>query len=176
MSEITTNSDCVIAGDFNRCPADASITYNGIKKIMDASLSCPLDSVEQSDFIEGSQLGLCDCAVDIYDADVPPPVQILGQTPDGTGLSGGKAASCECYLCGQGYPFGVAFTCDEVIVGSCTSFNCFGECNGDTSLNFLGGITRAPTAAPSSESDAAAHLMASPMWLVGFMIARMLRH
>jgi hypothetical protein len=175
MSIVTDNS-CVIAGDVNRCPADASITYAGDKKLLDASLSCPLDSVAQSDFMAGTQKGLCTCAVDIYDADssIQPPVQVLGQTPDGTG--GGETNVCDCYLCPTGMNLGVAFICENEIVGPCKSFNCFGDCNGDASINLISGITSSPTGAPT-EVDGAAHLMASPtVWLVGFMIARMLRH
>ena len=175
MSGTTTvDNGCVIAGDVNRCPVDASITYAGSKKLLDASLSCPLDSVAQFDFIDGTQKGLCSCAVDIYDAGESPPVQTLGQTPDGTG--GGESIDCECYICPPGLALGVAFICNAEIAGPCKSFNCFGDCNGDASINFLSSVTESPTAAPNESSDAA-HLMASPtIWLVGFMIARMLRH
>jgi hypothetical protein len=172
----TVNNDCVIDGDFNRCPADAQITYNGITKLLDASLSCPLNAAAQSDFRTDTQKGLCTCAVSIYDEDVGRPIQTLGQTP--TAEDDGQTINCECYICPEQFN-SVAFICDQEVVGPCSSYNCFGDCNGNSSINYLSTITDAPTAAPD-DGDAAAHLMASSsptMWLVlGFMIVRMLRH
>jgi hypothetical protein len=160
-----------------RCPADASVSYNGENTLLDASISCPLDSVTQSDFNKGSQLGLCTCDVDVYmeDSGVSRPEQTFGQTPDGSG--GGVEAVCTCYVCPTSMNNGFAFYCDSEIVGPCKSMNCMGECNGDSALNFFTDNTEAPTAAPAEDGDAAAHLMASPnmMWLVGLMIACMLR-
>jgi hypothetical protein len=78
----SVDNSCVVAGASIRCPVDASFTLAGDKKLLDASLSCPLDSVSQSNFMVATQKGLCTCAV--ADDDVAPPVQILGQRPLGT--------------------------------------------------------------------------------------------
>jgi hypothetical protein len=76
-AQTTVDTSCVIEGPFIRCPADDSVSFDDVENLLDASISCPLDSVAQSKFIKGSQLGLCTCDVDIYDEEsgVSPPVQ-----------------------------------------------------------------------------------------------------
>jgi hypothetical protein len=135
---VSVDNSCVVEGDVNRCPVDDSITYAGVTKLLDASISCPNDSVAKFGFVKATQTGLCTCDVDIYDAEsgASPPVQNLGQTPDGTG--GGETVDCECYVCPDGLAQAAAFICEsEILVGPCSSFNCFGDCNGDASIDFL---------------------------------------
>jgi hypothetical protein len=176
------SNSCVIAGDSRRCPVDDSITYAGITNLLDASITCPNDYVNLFGFVKATQTdGLCTCDVDIYDAEsgVSPPVQNRGQTPDGTG--GGETVDCECYVCPDGSAQAAAFICESEIVGSCSSINCFGDCNEDPTASPTGIPTQDlpannPTGTPTQADSAAQHFMFNPsMWLAGFAIAGVLR-
>lgn len=130
---ITTGSDCSISGDFNICPAQADFTFGTGVKRLTADLKCPFDAVQQSDFRQASQEGLCECDATVLD---------LNQTD-----ASPEPLSCECFICpDQPDLVGVAYTCETPISGPCYTFDCSGNCNGD--LNFLPGATKAPTAAP----------------------------
>jgi hypothetical protein len=111
------------AGAFVPCAVEELVTNAGVSKRLDASLYCPRDSVTQLGFIETTQAELCTCDVDIYDPESP--------------ADTGETVDCQCYVCPDGLPQGAAFTCESEIVGSCSSVNCFGECDGDTSIDFL---------------------------------------
>ena len=131
---INAGSDCIIAGDWNRCPADAGFEFQGEEKQLYANLSCPFDSVRQSGFIASSQEGLCECEAKLAS---------IGVTEEEA-----EDINCNCFACPPGFTFGFAYECDKRLVGPCTIFNCNGLCNGD--LDFGGGDTFAPTAAPTS--------------------------
>lgn len=132
---ITTNNDCYISGDFNICPAGADFSFGDSNKHLNAQLSCPLDAVQQSDFREASQKGLCTCDATIRD---------VTESEDAA-----VPLACQCFICpSQENQFGVAYYCESPIAGNCLSFNCAGECNGDPDTNFIINDTKAPTAAP----------------------------
>jgi hypothetical protein len=158
------------AGAFVPCAVEELVTNAGVSKRLDASLYCPRDSVTQLGFIETTQAELCTCDVDIYDPESP--------------ADTGETVDCQCYVCPDGLPQGAAFTCESEIVGSCSSVNCFGECNGDTSIDFLqtgpvtptANPTATPTATPTQADSAAQNFMFNPsICLAGFAIAGVLR-
>mmetsp|Transcript_87384 Transcript_87384/g.121262 ORF Transcript_87384/g.121262 Transcript_87384/m.121262 type:complete len:164 (+) Transcript_87384:81-572(+) len=154
---ITTDSNCIISGDFNICPAAATFTFGGQQHLLSANLACPLDSVRQSDFRLASQQGLCGCDAQLRNI----------EDPDATG----DGLNCECFICpDQANLFGVAFTCDAPITGPCTRFNCVGTCNGD--MNYFG-ETDAPTMSPVDDSSAYAH--GNPAVAAAFVVLAMIR-
>ena len=180
---IEVDNSCVNAGDVQRCPTDTTYTFNDVNYYIDSAMTCPLDSVEQSDFIKVSQTGQCDCVVDIYGPEETPPLQTLGQEPcrgaqcEETQGDIVKLQNCKCMVCPQGSTLGFAIDCENAAVGPCKSFDCFGTCNGDLIFladpaSGLAAITdQPPTEAPT---DSAAHLTSS--WLVlGLVILRMIR-
>jgi len=111
---VSADNKCRIAGDKNKCPAGSTMEYAGDQSSIDAYIMCPLDSVAQSEWIEASQKGLCDCSSSRYDADC--------------GLVE-EDMECECFACPFGMTMGFAYSCKTEIVGPCTSFDCFGRCN-----------------------------------------------
>lgn len=112
---ISTENRCRISGDYNKCPAGSTMEFAGDQSSIDAYIQCPLDSVAQSEWIEASQKGLCSCSSSLYDENCD-----LVE----------KDMECECFACPFGLPFGFAYTCKTEIVGPCSSFDCFGRCNG----------------------------------------------
>lgn len=111
---ISSSNTCRISGFFNKCPAGSSLSYAIENNSVDATLVCPLDSVAQSDWIEASQKGLCECEASLLDANC----DILQEEMD-----------CECFACPPGTKLGFAYSCKSAIVGPCTSFDCYGNCN-----------------------------------------------
>jgi hypothetical protein len=116
MTEIGTA--CYIAGSVLRCPAASDFTFSGQTVTLDAEILCPFESVAQSSFIEASQQGRCQCDSTLIDA--------AGKPLD---------IDCECFACSPGSNFGFAYMCTSLILSSCTSFNCLGQCNGE--IDFL---------------------------------------
>lgn len=162
--QTTVDNQCNIAGDFINCPAGMQFSYNNEPGFLDARLQCPLDSVQQFDFITASQKGLCECEATINDE----------ERED-------EPINCECYVCPPGSKWGFAYQCDREIYGPCTSHGCDGLCNGD--LN-LGLPTNAPTLAPGntapvnsdpSSSAASGSSVQMSMALLLLAIARMIR-
>lgn len=165
----TTDNNCYIAGDFNVCPATADFDFNGAIKRLNANLKCPLNAVQQSDFRDASQKGLCECEAEVMDV-----------TADTSTTGAAVPLSCECFICpDQANLFGVAYTCSTPINGPCYTFNCEGTCNGD--LSFIDSTTRAPTAAPgpATNGNGSGAFDSSPgfatMALLVLTFARMLR-
>eukprot|EP00535_Pseudo-nitzschia_heimii_P010553 CAMPEP_0197175568 /NCGR_PEP_ID=MMETSP1423-20130617/1758_1 /TAXON_ID=476441 /ORGANISM="Pseudo-nitzschia heimii, Strain UNC1101" /LENGTH=220 /DNA_ID=CAMNT_0042624757 /DNA_START=166 /DNA_END=828 /DNA_ORIENTATION=- len=111
---ISAGNTCRINGGTNKCPAGSSMNYGGQRVTLDADILCPLDSVEQSEWIEASQKGLCGCASQLLDANC----EIVEEEMD-----------CECIACPFGMTLGFAYSCTTEIVGPCKSFDCFGKCN-----------------------------------------------
>lgn len=111
---ISSANSCKIAGFSNKCDAGSTIDYAGIKNSIDARILCPLDSVAQSDWIDGSQKGLCTCEAALLDE----ACNILEEVMD-----------CECFACPSGFTLGFAYSCSTEIVGPCKSFDCNGRCN-----------------------------------------------
>jgi tetratricopeptide (TPR) repeat protein len=114
---------CYIRGGEVLCPASTSFTYGGVPINIDASIACPLNSIDQTQFTIMSQKGDCTC-----DA------TIRGEPP----------LNCECYVCPDDSrnPFG--YICQEFLVGDCSSFSCDIQCNGEDVFNF------APSSTPSA--------------------------
>ncbi|MGK3747019.1 MAG: hypothetical protein ACI8RD_007732 [Bacillariaceae sp.] len=128
---IASTNECRISGDRNKCPAASSINYKGEVITMDAQILCPLDSVGQSDWVEASQNGLCDCEVNLLDATCG----LIEQEMD-----------CECFACPFGMKVGFAYYCTTEIAGPCKSYDCFGQCNGAYDPgNLVGRETIVPT-------------------------------
>ena len=48
---IAASNECEISGDWIKCPAASAINYKGESITMDAHIFCPLDSVQQSDWV-----------------------------------------------------------------------------------------------------------------------------
>jgi len=111
---IAADNRCRISGDSNKCPAGSTMEYAGQKQSIDAYVLCPLDSVAQSQWIEGSQKGLCGCQSSLYDENCA----LIESDME-----------CECYACPFGMNLGFAYSCTSEIVGPCKSFDCFGRCN-----------------------------------------------
>lgn len=131
-------NECVISGDFNKCPASSDFLYQGTFQKLAADLMCPLDSVGQSNFIEAAQKGLCQCDAELQDQ-------------AGTKL---KDMDCDCFICPPGFRFGFAYTCTTEIAGPCKSFDCFGTCNGVFNPLNLDRETFGPTEAPLPAASA----------------------
>jgi len=111
---ISSGNTCRISGDSNKCPAGSTMTYAGERQTLDADVLCPLDSVQQSEWIEGSQKGLCNCVSQLMDEDCA----VIEAEMD-----------CECVACPFGMTVGFAYSCTTEIVGPCKSFDCYGKCN-----------------------------------------------
>mmetsp|Transcript_14817 Transcript_14817/g.41288 ORF Transcript_14817/g.41288 Transcript_14817/m.41288 type:complete len:189 (+) Transcript_14817:186-752(+) len=135
---IAAGNQCRISGFSNKCPAGSSLTYASEKNSIDAKIMCPLDSVAQSDWREASQKGLCGCDAALLDSACSVLVEKM---------------NCECFACPAGTTLGFAYSCDQPIVGPCTSFDCYGRCNEKYDPGNLAGdrITFAPTTFPSDE-------------------------
>ena len=133
-----TGNQCRISGDYNKCPASSDFEYAGSFQRLQADLNCPLNSVAQSDLVEASQKGLCECDSALVDR-------------EGRLL---KDMDCDCYVCPLGSRFGFAYECTSEIAGPCLSFNCFGECNGDMNPLNLDRETFGPTEAPAPPASA----------------------
>lgn len=111
---ISAANPCRIKGGSNKCPAGSTLNYAGERNTVDADVYCPLDSVAQSDWIQGSQKGLCDCSAVLLDE----ACGVINEEMD-----------CECVACPFGMKLGFAYSCTTEIVGPCKSFDCFGRCN-----------------------------------------------
>ena len=111
---IQATNMCRIGGDFNKCPAGSTMDYGGDVQTIDAKILCPLDSVQQSEWLEASQKGLCGCESQLRDQD-------CALLPD--------EMECECFACPFGMTVGFAYSCTTEIVGPCKSFDCSGRCN-----------------------------------------------
>jgi hypothetical protein len=146
MSSTSAGTSCIIAGDVNKCPAGGSFTFNDEKQYLDATMICPLDSVDQSGFILASQQGKCTCDVATWDG----PPQEGGQLLEDL--------SCTCFVCPPGSRVGFAYACETPIAGPCHVFDCFGACNNDPNFNPLNldADTLAPTSAPVAAPPSAA--------------------
>jgi len=151
----TTDNECVVAGDFLECPADAEFSYGDVSRSLEATLMCPLNSAVQSDFIGASQRGVCQCDSQLVNTDAPDndPIQ------------------CDCFACPVTSRFGFGYTCNKNIVGPCHTFNCDGQCNGEFSFN-LDPKTFAPTEAPT---DAAQGRSIALTALAVLFVMRMIR-
>lgn len=136
---IAATNECRISGDHNKCPAGSSMNYAGERQTLDADLLCPLDSVGQSDWVEASQKGLCECEAMLLDETCG----IIEEEMD-----------CECFACPFGMVVGFAYSCTTEIVGPCKSFDCFGKCNGNYDPgNLIGRETFPPTVLPSVDEE-----------------------
>jgi hypothetical protein len=156
----TTDSECVISGQWNSCPAGSTFSFNGQNRTLNADLRCPFDAVQQSSFIDASQKGLCECDATLINADDPNAVE--------------EDMQCECYACPPGGQWGFAYECNKAIYGPCTSFNCAGLCNGELNLG-LNQETFPPTAAPTPASAAHGMSTSMPIVILVLAIARMIR-
>mmetsp|Transcript_22635 Transcript_22635/g.63131 ORF Transcript_22635/g.63131 Transcript_22635/m.63131 type:complete len:164 (-) Transcript_22635:86-577(-) len=143
----TSENLCMINGDYNICPGDISVSYSGEVTYLNADVSCPFDAVLQSNFIQASQNGVCNCTT-----------AILTEGEQRRGRDG-KPINCNCYACplDPTPKVGYAFECDQPIVGPCKTFSCDGTCNGEFNI-FDNGDTRAPTMAPTSASATSSSL------------------
>ena len=128
---ISTGSDCIISGDWNICPADAMLEFQGEKNQLYATLSCPFDAVRESGFIATSQEGLCQCEAKLAEV--------------GVSEEEAEDIACNCFACSPGVPFAFAYECERRLVGPCAIFNCDGVCNGELDFG-----TFPPTAAPTA--------------------------
>lgn len=156
----TTGSGCLINGDWLSCPAGSDFKFNGNEMRLNAYLQCPLNSVSQSQFVEASQQGLCQC---------DSALQAPGKTADEA-----EPIDCECFACPVGSEFGFSYECNRPILFNCLTFNCFGECNGAFNAG-LNKETDAPTAAPTPGSSAMSHSpMSSTSALVVLVVMKML--
>lgn len=170
----TTDTQCRINGPWLSCPSGAAITWDGVQTQINTDLQCPLDTVDQSNFIRSSQLGICNCGTSIQGMEANSPVQPV---------------PCDCYACPFGSRIGFAIWCDEPIIGPCSNFSCAGECNG---LFDLDPVTFEPTAAPgptSTETSSDAFKLPGgnyyttadglrfmvPTLLVGFLLAKWMK-
>ena len=117
------DTECTIVGPSLVCPNSTTLTFNGAEKVVDTSISCPLDFVSQSNFVNAaSTLGVCGC--DLLSVSL------------GDGLPQARD-DCECFTCPQGSPTSTAFLCrEQSLLGPCFNFTCTGECNGDMSSLF----------------------------------------
>jgi len=159
----TSGSECNIKGEWLSCPANSKFTFNGQEKLLDAFLECPLDSVDQSQFVEASQQGKCQCDSALRNE---------GETPDQA-----SDIDCECFACPVGSRFGFAYQCDRPILFNCKTFNCFGECNGKYNAG-LDPVTDAPTAVPVdvlADSSASGMNQMSAAALAVLLVIKMLR-
>jgi hypothetical protein len=155
----SADTQCVISGDFNSCPADSDFSYDGQDQTLAADLQCPLDSVAQSGFISASQRGLCQCDAELLDS-------------AGVKL---RDMECDCYICPDGSRFGFAYTCTTEIAGPCKSFDCFGTCNGVFNPLNLDRETFAPTEPPTPAPVSGANSMSSPSLGSAVMILALVR-
>ena len=167
----TTGTDCLINGPWLTCPSGASITWDGVVTKINTQLQCPLDTVDQSNFIRSSQLGICNCGTSIQGAEPDAPIEPV---------------PCDCYACPLGARIGFAIWCDEPIIGPCKNFTCDGECNGLIGLDVE---TFPPTEAPTKPDGATANLLPGfnnyyktvdglhfmlPTLIVGYLLAKWL--
>lgn len=145
----TVDNQCTITGGLLTCPADTILTFGTGNKVLDAEITCPLNSVDQSQFRDMSQKGLCDCNA-----------QILGF--DGELES---ALDCECYVCPEGTRLGFGYVCKEPIFNDCYSYNCDFECNGEdiNTQDIQNQIADTPAPAPVDDTSAAAGLRNTPV-------------
>ena len=123
--------DCFFAGENQVCPTDTIVD----DYYLDVSISCPLDAVFSTNFIEVTQSGECDCLLDVYDnsfgdqAD-PGAVPARGNDiVDNVGLLL-QLDTCQCILCPEGSRFALGIECIEPIFDNCLSFDCDGVRNG----------------------------------------------
>jgi hypothetical protein len=154
-----SNTQCVIGGDWNTCPAGSNFEYAGDKQRLEAALACPLDSVAQSGFITASQRGLCECDAELQD-DI------------GNKL---KDMECDCFICPDGSRFGFAYTCTTEIAGPCKSFDCFGTCNGVFNPLNLDRETFGPTSAPTPAPGSSANGLANPSIGTAMLVVAIVR-
>jgi hypothetical protein len=151
----TAGTDCQINGDTINCPAGADFVFDGTPKYLEATITCPFDSVAQSQWKETSQEGLCTCNG-----------RLLDENRD---EEEGGPITCECYACPDGSAIGFAYSCDRTLFGSCTSFDCDFGCNNGYTPPLAGG-TFAPTGAPVGEGSAAAAAAMPLFWIVALAV------
>jgi hypothetical protein len=155
----TAGSECQINGAWNICPAGTNFVFEGQNRTLEADLRCPLDSVQQSSFIEAAQKGLCECEASLINTDDPDMVA--------------EDLECECYPCPSGSRIGFSYSCNKPIYSVCESFTCDFVCNGD--LFGDDQATFSPTAAPTAESAAHGMSTSMPIVILVLAIARMIR-
>jgi hypothetical protein len=154
----SSSADCVIDGDFERCPSDLSIMRSSSRYYIDSAISCPVDLVSQYGFATASQyVGACNCLVDVYGPGLTPPPQTLGQQPlRGSDAETGANAplqldNCQCRVCPPNRVFEYAMSCDSEILGPCKSFNCDGMCNMELDLlTFSPSSSTVPSFSPTA--------------------------
>ena len=140
-------SSCSTDGDLTTCPVDMNVFIFGEEAYptyLDAAISCPLDSVSQSDFIQKTKdPEACDCQITSYYG-FEPPEQTPGQGPnrpyDGQGA---VFDDCQCLLCPPGSVARFAASCARETLWSCKSWNCEGICDEEPDF-----IVTSPTVAP----------------------------
>jgi hypothetical protein len=164
----TTGSECFITGGKVECPANSDFTFGAAKKTLDADITCPLNSVDQTQFRDMSQKGLCTCDAKLIDTNPDP------NDPDPP-----EPLDCTCYVCPDGTKLGFGYKCTEPIFNDCFSFNCNFECNGDDENTQIAPDSGdEPTSAPMEES-AAFNLHQTPLslsvWLLVWMVFHMRR-
>jgi hypothetical protein len=163
----TVDSDCYITGGKVSCPADTQFTFGGAEKTLDADITCPLNSVDQTQFRDMSQKGLCTCDATIMETN-----------PDPDATEEPESLACTCYVCPDGTKLGFGYKCEEPIFNDCYSFNCNFECNGSDDNTQIAGEGAGPTAAPIDESGAS-YLHQTPLslsvWLLVWMVFHMRR-
>jgi hypothetical protein len=162
----TVDTDCQIQGGFVVCPTEASVSFAGQPTYINAELSCPLDAVQQSDFIEASQLGICDCTT-----------ALLGNSPNDPTTP----LDCQCFVCPLGSRLGFAFQCEVPMVGPCFNFSCSGDCNGDLGISVdqdTSSPTQAPTKTPSggrATAGGGSSGIILPAMMIGYLLVKMMR-
>ena len=160
----TTETQCTITGGEVTCPADTSFKFGDLGKYLDADIICPLNSVDQTQFRDMSQKGLCTCSATLQDIIDE---ELSGEAPE--------PLNCDCYVCPEGMALGFGYVCDAPIFNDCMSFNCKFECNGIDELNTLI-AGNGPTAAPvnGNTSAAVSHLQA-PVAVASMLLVWALR-
>ena len=160
---VVTENECTITGGWTTCPADAQFIFGGVPKQLDATITCPLNSVDQSEFRRMSQAGLCSCTSRLLDENN------VEEDP----------INCSCYVCPQGTQIGFGYICDRPIFNDCTFFNCDFECNAEETTFILDKGEHDPNDQPEPPSDSTdatvgSHLGAMPLILL-WVVFRMLR-
>lgn len=106
--------DCDVIGKNITCNAGGLLDLNGQTVLVDASLTCPLDVVDEfGTFEEATMLpDTCECSVI---------TKIDGDDFD---------LGCNCYACPEGSMLDYSYQCQTAIVNECLSLNCDSVCNG----------------------------------------------
>jgi hypothetical protein len=111
--------DCDTVDDSMTCRVGGTITLDGQLVLLDATLTCPLDAInEYGTFAQASQVqDTCTCSV--------------MTKMDGDDFDFG----CDCYACPEGSMLDYSYHCEMAIVNECFSFDCSGTCNNDENLH-----------------------------------------